>query len=98
LTPKPTPIQPQQPPNTAQTILDYLAYTGALQYGLSHPLQLTQTLNTLTAGKPWALQAYTCADNILILEAQNGNVQQASSAVAFTYTPTCTYTILQLGG
>jgi len=97
LTPKPSPIQPNQPSNSAHTILNYIVYTGILQYGLNHPAQLAQTLDAITTNKPWVLQVYSCADNKVILEAQNGEVIQSTSAIAFIYSPTCAYAILQIG-
>jgi len=97
LTPKPSPIQPDQPSNSAQTILDYIVYTGVLQYGLNHQAQLAQTLDTITTNNPWTLQVYSCSGNTLILEAQNGQIVQATSAIAFIFAPTCIYAILQVG-
>ena len=97
LTPKPSPIQPSQPPNSTQTILNYIVYTGILQYGLNHPAQLAQTLDTILTDKPWALQLYSCTTNTEILKAQNGQLIQSTAAIAFVYSPTCAYAILQIG-
>lgn len=97
VTPKPAPTQPDQPPNNPQKLLDYLVYSGAIHYGLAHPQDLAQTLNTVTGNAPWRLTAYTCGGNI-VLEAQNGNPTQSAAATALIYSPACLLLVLQVGG
>lgn len=96
-TPKPAPTQPAQPPNSPQKLLDYLVYSGTIQYGLAHPQELAQTLNAATGNAPWRLTVYTCSGS-KVLEAQNGSPTQAVAATALLYSPTCMLVVLEIGG
>lgn len=91
------PTQPAQPPQSPQTLLNYLVYSGTIQYGLKHPQTLAQILSDKTANSPWALTVYTCSGNIL-LRAQSGKPSGAAAAEAIVYSPQCVVVVLQLGG
>jgi hypothetical protein len=97
LTPKFTPTDSPQPPSSTQTILNYLVYTGILQYGLTHPVILAQTLNTITFNEPWSLSVYNCYGNTTILEEVSGEPTQAYAALAVLYNTSCNLVVLKLG-
>lgn len=65
----------------AQTLLDYLVYTGTLSWGLNHPSNLASLLDTYLSGEPWRLTVYEIQPKQqLLLSVSSGNPGPASAA------------------